>query len=71
MQGRLILSRGKKRIGFDINITVAYKGNQREFPSVIVLGLGDLEGTNGTISYKDFQEDGDHEVRYITLEIAS
>lgn len=62
MQGRLIVSRGKKRIGFDINITVAYKGTNDKFPLVNVLGLTDLDGTSGTISYKDFQEDGDHEV---------
>jgi len=48
-EGRLILSRGKKRVGFEINVELEYKG------------LGDLEGAAGTISYKEFQEDGDHE----------
>ena len=57
------MSRGKKRIGFELGIRLAYKGkiklkNKCWFPK----GLGSLENCNGTIVYSEFQEDGDHEV---------
>jgi len=48
-EGRLIVSRGKKRIGFELGIVIEYTGR------------GNLEGGQGTIRYREFQEDGDHE----------
>jgi len=48
-EGKLILSRGKKRVGFEINFKVHYQG------------LGDLEGGRGSIKFKEFLDDGDYE----------
>lgn len=59
------MSRGKKRLGFDINLRVEYQGNLRIFYVYKGnIGRGELEGGQGSISYKDFQEDGDHEVLF-------
>jgi len=47
---KIILSRGKKRMGHHLEINVKYKG------------INELEGASGTLNFTELADDGDYEV---------
>jgi len=48
-EGKLIISRGKRRLGYDLKIKLHYKG------------IEDLDGGRGSIKFEEFLDDGDYQ----------
>lgn len=50
-EAKLVMSRGKKRLGHHLEINIKYKGT------------GALEGAEGTLNFTELADDGDYEVK--------